>query len=792
MEEQKKLTITDESVNENKAGVTEAEEELSLEEVTGRTLSPGRLVLKRFFRSKLSMTGLIILLILFLFSFVGPLFDFLPFVWGEKEADESRTVKEEYSTEVSAPTYGDEPVYIVTYSEPSNYLKPSDVHWLGTDDKGFDVFSRLMYGGRISLTVGFVVVILETIIGIILGGIAGYFGKWIDQVIMRVVDIFNCVPTMPMLMIVGVALDAQDVAGPTKLYTMMAMLTLFGWAGTARLVRGQILSLREQDFMISAEASGLPITRKIFKHLIPNVMPQLIVSMTLGLGGIILTEATLGYLGIGLPAEYATWGNMINAAANNTALRLYPNLWISPGICIVLAVLAFNFVGDGLRDAFDPKARRQTMAKNTDTKNQHYITAKESRDIAKENTRTIRALQKKRASYKREDYLTQMRDEKNVVEFEDLHTYFFTDNGVVKAVNGVSFDIPQGSTVGVVGESGCGKSVTSLSLMQLVQGPMGQIVSGSIRFRSTVRKAVGTEPLMVQQRDENGNLVTDENGEPVMVQALNKRGKPRYKKVFEEHEETYDVAKMPISEMSSIRGREIAMIFQEPMTSLNPVFTIGKQLDEVTLLHVDGADKEMAKEKSIEMLKLVGIAMPEHVYKSYPHQLSGGMRQRVMIAMALCCNPKLIIADEPTTALDVTIQAQILDLLRDVKDKISGSIMLITHDLGVIAEMVDYVVVMYAGRVVEKGTVQEIFKNPLHPYTIGLQKSKPVVGKKVDRLYSIPGNVPNPINMLSTCYFKDRCSQKCEKCNQDYPEMIQVSPTHFVACHLLDKDDYKE
>ena len=358
MEEQKKLTITDENVNENKTVVTEAEEELSLEEVTGRTLSPGRLVLKRFFRSKLSMTGLIILLILFLFSFLGPLFDFLPFVWGEKESDESRTVREEYSTEVSAPTYGDEPVYIVTYSEPSNYLKPSDVHWLGTDDKGFDVFSRLMYGGRISLTVGFVVVILETIIGIILGGIAGYFGKWVDQIIMRIVDIFNCVPTMPMLMIVGVALDAQDVSGPTKLYIMMAMLTLFGWAGTARLVRGQILSLREQDFMISAEASGLPITRKIFKHLIPNVMPQLIVSMTLGLGGIILTEATLGYLGIGLPAEYATWGNMINAAANNTALRLYPNLWISPGICIVLAVLAFNFVGDGLRDAFDPKARR--------------------------------------------------------------------------------------------------------------------------------------------------------------------------------------------------------------------------------------------------------------------------------------------------------------------------------------------------------------------------------------------------------------------------------------------------
>lgn len=333
----------------------EAREE---EEISGRTISPTGMVLKRFFRSKLSMTGLIILLVLFAFSFLGPIFKFLPFVWGEKESDESHAVTEEYSTEVSDPTYGGDSVYIVIYSYPTNYLQPSATHFLGTDDKGFDVFSRLMYGGRVSLTVGFVVVILETLFGVLLGGLAGYFGGWVDQVVMRVVDIFNCVPTLPMMMIVGVALEAKNISGPAKLYIMMAMLTLFGWAGIARLVRGQILSLREQDFMLSAEASGLTTSRKIFRHLVPNVLPQLIVSMTLGLGGIILTEATLGYLGIGLPAEYATWGNMINAAANNTALRLYPNLWVSPGICIVLSVLAFNFVGDGLRDAVDPKARR--------------------------------------------------------------------------------------------------------------------------------------------------------------------------------------------------------------------------------------------------------------------------------------------------------------------------------------------------------------------------------------------------------------------------------------------------
>ncbi len=344
----------------------------SIEEITTRTLSPGRIVAKRFFRSKLSITGLVILVILFAFSFLGPLFkDVCPFIWGEQEkADLSNSVTYTYTNEVNitkddgnAYSVFDEnsdnnTVYIVTYSTQTNYLPPSKTHLFGTDDKGFDVFSRLMYGGRISLTIGFVVIILETFLGVLLGGISGYFGKWVDQVIMRIVDIFNCVPTMPMLMIVGVALEGLNLYGVERLYIMMAMMTLFGWAGTARLVRGQILSLREQDFMLSAEASGLTVGRKIFKHLIPNVIPQLIVSMTLGLGGIILTEATLGYLGIGLPTQYATWGNMINAATNNMVLTNYPNLWITPGVLIVLAVLGFNFVGDGLRDAFDPKARR--------------------------------------------------------------------------------------------------------------------------------------------------------------------------------------------------------------------------------------------------------------------------------------------------------------------------------------------------------------------------------------------------------------------------------------------------
>ena len=391
----------------------------------------------------------------------------------------------------------------------------------------------------------------------------------------------------------------------------------------------------------------------------------------------------------------------------------------------------------------------------------NYLTGKEIRTIAKENAKVMKRLEAyKYRKAEESEYLSNMRDSKNILEIDNLHTYFFTEQGVVKAVNGVSFDIPQNATVGIVGESGCGKSVTSMSVMRLLQGPQGQIYSGDIRFKAYEEK----------DKYEKKKQPKKSNEEPEMV------------------EKVYDIAKMPMNEIHRIRGNQIAMIFQEPMTSLNPVFTIGQQLDEVTFINHPDATKEMAKDKSMEMLNLVGIAMPERVYNAFPHELSGGMRQRVMIAMALASDPRLIIADEPTTALDVTIQAQILDLLRDLKSKIDGSIMLITHDLGIIAEMADYVVVMYAGRVIEKGTVDEIFHNPLHPYTIGLQKSKPTLDSDSDTLFNIPGNVPNPVNMPNYCYFKERCSKCVHKCSGDYPEMIQVSPTHYVACHLYGEE----
>ena len=377
-------------------------------------------------------------------------------------------------------------------------------------------------------------------------------------------------------------------------------------------------------------------------------------------------------------------------------------------------------------------------------KQEGYLSGKEARRISRENRKITNQFEKKRKrkNVPESEYLTTMHDAKNAVEFDDLHTYFFTDTGVVKSVDGVSFDVPIGKTVGVVGESGCGKSVTSLSLMQLLQRPQGQVVEGAIRL----------------------NL----------------------------GDKAYDITKTPNEKMQALRGNFVSMIFQEPMTSLNPVFRIGAQIDEVIELH-EGAQKtkEEVKARTIEMLETVGIANSEGVYMMYPHELSGGMRQRVMIAMALACNPRIIIADEPTTALDVTIQAQILDLLRQLKDKINSSIMLITHDLGVIAEMADYVVVMYAGRVVEKGTAEEIFAHPCHPYTIGLMASKPIVGKKVDKLYSIPGKVPNPVNMPDYCYFKDRCEMQLECCKGEYPCEISLSETHKVSCYRYYEENRK-
>lgn len=319
----------------------------------------------------------------------------------------------------------------------------------------------------------------------------------------------------------------------------------------------------------------------------------------------------------------------------------------------------------------------------------------------------------------------------NLVEFRNLRTNFYTSGGVVKAVNDVSFSIKEGETLCVVGESGCGKSVTAMSLMRLVSHP-GKTVGGQILYK-------GEDLLQLKER-----------------------------------------------QMRTIRGNEIAMIFQEPMTSLNPVFKIGKQITEPLILH-KGMSKQEAKKRAIELIELVNIPRAAQIFDAYPHELSGGMRQRIMIAIALACNPKLLIADEPTTALDVTIQAQILDLMRNIKKEFNTSIMMITHDLGVVAEMADHVVVMYAGKVIEEAPVVELFQNPKHPYTQGLLKAKPVISKRLERLYTIPGQVPNPVELGNNCYFHDRCEHCMQICVDKQPDLQEYENKHKVACWLYEK-----
>ncbi len=350
--------------NEKKLNYTDIDEHMESEaEQHFKVISPGRMVAKRFFKSKLSIAGLVMIIFVFLFSFVGPLI--VDVTWGYKETQVfkiERVADMITTAEFAGPdgktySYYDKSQTVLLFKAP-----PSASHWLGTDTSGFDIFTRLMYGGRISLTISFIVIFIETFLGIILGGLAGYYGKWVDQVIMRIVDIFNCLPGLPILLILSATISSiESIKAEHRIYYLMAFMTLMGWTGAARIVRGQILMLREQEYMMAAETTGISAFNRIFKHLIPNTMPQLIVSATLGLGGVILYESTLSYLGLGVPFPRAAWGSMIALAdpsKGQEILAYYPNMWVPAGILIVVTVLGFSFIGDGLRDAFDPRMKR--------------------------------------------------------------------------------------------------------------------------------------------------------------------------------------------------------------------------------------------------------------------------------------------------------------------------------------------------------------------------------------------------------------------------------------------------
>ena len=498
---------------------------------------------------------------------------------------------------------------------------PSWQHPMGTDDLGRDLLARVLYGGRISLAVGFASMVVAILVGVTIGAIAGISRGWVDAVLMWVTDLFLSLPQLPMLLVLIFFFrdGLKSLVGPEVGIFLLIVLVIggFRWMPAARLVRAQFFSLREKEFVEAARALGASTQRQVVRHILPNALGPVIVAATIDVAAAIILESTLSFLGLGFPPDIPTWGRILFDAKDYLDIAVHWSMF--PGLAIFITVLSISFIGDGLRDALDPQTGALAMA---------------------------------------------------LLEIQGLKTHFKTDDGWLHAVDGVDIAIDRGETVGIVGESGCGKSVTAKTVLKLIDMPPGKIVAGQVLWKGR------------------------------------------------------DLVPLPPEEMQKIRAKEISIIFQEPMTSLNPVYTVGEQIAESLRLH-EGLSRKDALDRAVEMLKLVRIPTPERRIDDYPHQFSGGMRQRVMIAIALACKPQLLIADEPTTALDVTIQAQILDLLARLKDEMGMAVMLITHAMGVVAEVAQRVVVMYAGKVVEEAPVRELFAHPRHPYTQGLIRSIP-------------------------------------------------------------------
>jgi peptide/nickel transport system permease protein len=575
------------------------------------------------------------------------------------------------------------------------YLAPSASHWLGTDHLGRDVYSRIVCGAQISLLVGCAATFIGCGIGVAAGLVSGYLGGWVDLVVQRVVDMLQALPLFVIALVMAAAL------GPSLRNTIVAISVALIPA-PARVIRANTLSLREQPFVEAARGAGMGELRVALRHVLPNTLAPLIVIATAQVGVVILIEAALSFLGLGPPEPHPSWGRMLSDEA--AYVHEAPWLVIFPGLAISLVVFGINLLGDAVRDLLDPRQAAEVAP---------FVTI----------GRTAAPLSAPAAAG---DGVAA------ALEVDGLRTYLFSRAGVVKAVDGVSLTLRRGETLAVVGESGCGKSMTALSIMRLVPSPPAKIVAGTVRLAGR------------------------------------------------------DLLPLGDAEMRGVRGKEISMIFQEPMTSLNPVMTIGSQVAEALRLHQD-LSRRAAGDMAVEMLQRVRIPEPARRAREYPHQQSGGMRQRAIIAMALACNPRVLIADEPTTALDVMIQAQILDLLLEQQHQLGTAILLITHNLGIVAETAQRVFVMYAGRKVEEAEVGALFARPLHPYTHGLLASVPHLSTlrgdaTTERLQGIPGTVPPLNNLPPGCAFAPRCAFADVRCHAKFPPYEELRPRHWVAC----------
>lgn len=572
----------------------------------------------------------------------------------------------------------------------SIYAAPDAQHWLGTDDAGRDVLSNLIFGARVSLTVGFFASFISIAIGGSIGMAAGYAGGATDRALMRFTDVVLVVPDLP-LAIVLVALTKPS------LFNIILVIGLVGWTGTARLVRAQTLAVKERKFVHRARAVGAGDLRLITRHIFPLVLPLLVVNTVLVISLAILEESALSFLGLSDPTT-VSWGQMLNYAFSRGATS--SGAWwalLAPGAGIVWVVLGCTLLGYGLEQILNPRV-----------KSHHLMRAAIPRTsiVPSANPAAADAL----------------------LEVRGLSVDFVAQQGAVHAVQDVSFSLRPGEIMGLVGESGCGKTTLILSLLRLLPAA-GRITGGQVLYHGR-------------------NLLA-----------------------------------LPEAQLAAVRWKEIAIVFQGAMNALNPLLPVGRQIAEAVERHEPTATAAAVAQRVGALLEQVGI--PAARGRQFAHQYSGGMRQRAMIAMALACNPKVIIADEPTTALDVIIQAQILELLNTLRQRLGLAVIFVTHDLGVVAEICDTVLVMYGGVAAEYASVDAMFNQPQHPYTRALLAAFPDFSRRHNALVSIPGQPPRLHALPPGCRFAPRCSSALALCHAQQPHLLQVGAAHYASCHLL-------
>ena len=575
------------------------------------------------------------------------------------------------------------------------YNPPSAAHWFGTDDAGKDVFSNFVHGARVSLIVGFFAAFISVFIGGVMGIVAGFYGGRVENLLMRFTDIMLVIPDLP-LMVVIVALTKPS------LMNIIFVIGLLGWTTTSRIVRSQTLAVKSRKFVLRARAIGAGNGHIILNHILPLVLPLLVVNAILVVSLAILDESTLSFLGLGDPTTLS-WGQMLNFAFYRGAMSA--GAWwalVVPGVGIVWVVLSLTMLGHGLEQILNPRLEF------------HHLMP--GRPVVQDEAASAPS---------------PMQGGKPVLlEVQNVSIHYVTeDKPPAKAVENVSFTLHEGELMGLVGESGCGKTTLMLALLRLLPAA-GQIVGGKVYFMG------------------------------------------------------HDLTAMSEQELSDVRWNGISIIFQGAMNALNPVRTVGDQIREAIIKHVAILPGDKVDERVVELLDLVGIAADHKEH--YPHQYSGGMRQRAMIAMALACNPQVVIADEPTTALDVMIQAQILELLDNLRKKLGLSIVFVTHDLGVVAEMCDSVLVMYGGVTAEYSDIDTIYNSPRHPYTQELLKAFPDLSKPEKRLASIPGYPPRLDALPAGCRFAPRCPVAIERCHTEQPVLKILGKHHVASCHLVE------